>query len=96
LDLKLEKLSKEYQQVTEKYSRIQNKISLVLHTIEEVKAEQNKISKNGDYIKEEATCVKRRLANTTESFQSSRDPNIIQVVAEVKKLVEDLKALILS
>jgi hypothetical protein len=57
LELKFEKPSKEHQQATEKYLVIQNNISLILRTLEEVKAVQTKISKNSDYIKVESSLI---------------------------------------
>lgn len=63
LDLKLESFRKEYHQCSEQYSLINSKIDLLLHNIEEAKGEQNTISKNSDYIKEEEATIRKNLSS---------------------------------
>jgi len=55
LELKFERLQKEYKHLEEKYSVINNKLELVLQALEDSKVSLGRISQNSDYIKKDIT-----------------------------------------
>ena len=74
-----------------------NKIDIVLHKLEEAKARQIIVSKNNDYIKEEVLSIGKnigRCLNINKDLLTSTGtmPDIV----EIKELVQEVKALILS
>ena len=88
---------KEYQKLAEKYSGLNNKIDIVLHKLEEAKARQTTVSKNNGYIKEEVLSIGKnigRCLNINKDLLTSTGtrPDIV----EIKELVQEVKALILS
>ena len=93
LDQKFESLFKEYQKVADKYSGLNNIIHLALHKLEEAKARQNTICKNNDYIKEEVLSIGRYLSKGKESLPRTESR---QDILEIKKLVQEVKTLIIS
>ena len=70
-----------------------NKIDLALHKLEEAKARQNIVSKNNDYIKEEVLSIGHYLSKGKESLTCT---NSRQDILEIKKLVQEVKTLIIS
>jgi len=93
LDQKFENIFKEYQKLADKCSGLNSKIDIILHKLEEAKTRQNIICKNNDYIKEEVLTIGRYLSKGKDS--SSR-PELSQDIPEIKRLVQEVKSLILS
>jgi hypothetical protein len=93
LDQKIEGLFKEYQKLTDKCSGLNSKIDIILHKLEEAKTRQNIICKNNDYIKEEVLTIGRYLSKGKDSSSHSESR---QDIPEIKRLVQEVKALILS
>ena len=74
-----------------------NKIDIVLHKLEEAKARQTTVSKNNDYIKEEVLSIGKnigRCLNINKDLLTSTETR--QDIVEIKELVQEVKALILS
>ena len=98
IDLKVESLHKEHQ---EQYQSINSKIDLLLHKIEEVKGEQNKVCRNSDYIKEEATIVRNSLNSFLNNISTKKESLVIsecsksKQIFNVKGLIEEVRDLIL-
>jgi hypothetical protein len=63
--------------------------------LQEVKTIQNNISKNSDYIKE-ISCSSIKKYPSSNIIHEAQTPNIVQNISEVKKLIEEVKALVLS
>ena len=92
-DNKFESLPTEYQKLTKKYHRLNNKIDIILHKLEEAKGRQW-VCKNNDYIKEEVISIGKNLSKISicKEFPSETRPEIL----EVKKLAQEIKTLIIS
>ena len=74
-----------------------NKIDIVLHKLEEAKARQTTVNKNNDYIKEEVLSIGKNIGrclniNKNLLTNTGTRPDIV----EIKELVQEVKALILS
>jgi len=95
-DIKLERLYKEHKQLEEKYSLIQNKLNLVLQDLEERKTEQNKYCQNSDYIKEEISVLSKKLEVKRLTKESEESRPIPQDIVNIKRLVEEIKTLVIS
>lgn len=100
LDQKFKILNKEYQKLTERYSGLNNKIDLVLHKLEEAKGRQITGCKNNDYIKEEVESIRKNIGCFLNKTSSTRE-SLLSIEArhdilELKKLVQEVKTLILS
>jgi hypothetical protein len=93
LDQKFEGLFKEYQKLIDKCSGLNSKIDIILHKLEEAKTRHNIICKNNDYIKEEVLAIGRYLSKGKDSSSHSESR---QDIPEIKRLVQEVKALILS
>lgn len=99
LELKLEKLHKEHKQLTEQYSIINNSVNLALQILQASKEQLSKGSQKSDYIKEEVSLIYKKLDSldkipvikTTEELRY-----LDQEVFTIKKLVEEVKTLVLS
>jgi hypothetical protein len=76
---------------------LNNKIDIVLHKLEDTKARQNTVCKNNDYIKEEVLSIGKnigRCLNKNKDLLPSTETR--QEILEVKRLVQEVKTLILS
>jgi hypothetical protein len=93
LDQKFEGLFKEYQKLADKCSGLNSKIDIILHKLEEAKTRQNIICKNNDYIKEEVLTIGSYLSKGKDPLSRSESR---QDIPEIKKLVQEVKALILA
>jgi hypothetical protein len=100
LDQKFESLFKEYQKLVEKYSGINNKIDIVLLKLEEAKSRQNIVCKNNDYTKEEVVATGKNLGCLLNKIIVNKETlsglETRQNIFEIKKLVEEIKTLVLS
>ena len=83
LDIKLERLYKEHKQIEEDFSLLQNKLNLVLQTLEERKSEQNKYCQNSDYIKEEVSLIHKKI----DSRRVSEEQKEIKLQEEDSKVI---------
>ena len=93
LEQKFETIFKEYQKLADKCFGLNSKIDIILHKLEEARARHNIICKNNDYIKEEVLTIGRYLSKGKDS-SSSPEPS--QDIPEIKRLVQEVKSLILS
>jgi hypothetical protein len=93
LEQKFESIFKEYQKLADKCSGLNSKIDIILHKLEEAKARQNIICKNNDYIKEEVLTIGRHISKGKDSSSRSESS---QDIPEIKRLVQEVKTLILS
>ena len=74
-----------------------NQIDIVLNKLEEAKARQTTVSKNNDYIKEEVLSIGKnigRCLNINKDLLTSTATR--KDIVEIKELVQEVKALILS
>lgn len=74
-----------------------NKIDIVLHKLEEAKTKQSIVCKNNDYIKEEVLSIGKGIGhclNKNKDFLPSTETR--QDITEIKRLVQEVKTLILS
>lgn len=74
-----------------------NKLDIALHKLEEAKARQNTVSRNNDYIKEEVQSIGKSIGlclNKNKELLSSTETR--QDIVEIKKLVQEVKKLVLS
>lgn len=97
LDKKFDNIFKEYQKLAEKYYSLNNKIDIVLHKLEEAKTKQSIVCKNNDYIKEEVLSIGKGIGhclNKNKDFLPSTETR--QDITEIKRLVQEVKTLILS
>jgi peptidoglycan hydrolase CwlO-like protein len=97
LDQKLESLFKEYQKLTEKYSSLNNKIDIVLHKLEEAKARHNTVNRNNGYIKEEVQSIGKSIGHClNKNKEILSNTKTRQDIIEIKRVVKEVKKLILS
>jgi hypothetical protein len=61
LKLKFENLYKEYKQLEEQYTLLNNKLNLILNFSDKSKAKQTPYNQNSEYIKEEVTRLTQRI-----------------------------------
>ena len=76
---------------------LNNKVDLVLHKLEEAKSRQNTVCKNNDYIKEEVLAIGKNIGlclNKNKDLLPSTE--IRQDILEIKRLVQEVKTLVLS
>jgi chromosome segregation ATPase len=97
LDQKIKSLFKEYQKLTTKYSSSSNKIDIVLHKLEKAKARQNTVNRNNDYIKEEVQSIRKSIGHCQyKNKEVLSNTETRQDIIEIKRVVQEVKKLILS
>jgi hypothetical protein len=100
LEQKLEIFIKNNQKLVERCSALNNKFDLILHKLEEAKGKQNIVCKNNDYIKEEVINTSRNLGNLLNKISVNKESLLgtesRQDILEVKKLIQEVKKLIIS
>ena len=63
LELKFDRLQKEYKHLEEQYLATNNKLELILQRLEESKVSLGRISQNSDYIKKDITYLYKKSDN---------------------------------
>ena len=103
LDLKLERLYKDYKRLEEQYSLVNNNINLVLKLLEESKLAHNRISQNSDYIKEDTSLIHKKLESLLIQIPFIRDKTVAEdfkgtnlEISNIKELIQEVKTLVLS
>ena len=74
-----------------------NKIDIALHKLEEAKSRHNTVCKNNDYIKEEVLSIGKNIGhclNKNKDLLSGSETR--QDILEIKRLVQEVKSLVLS
>jgi archaellum component FlaC len=72
LEIKFERLYKDYRQLEEQYTLVSNKINVALQFLEENKAKQYKYNQNSDYIKEEVARLYQQIDSLKNKLNTEK------------------------